>query len=222
MPGGAILPAIIGAGGALGAGFLASNSADKAAKAQENAANRAADVQLKMYRQTRKDLKPYSAVGLPAMRSMASMYGLTPGSTAFNDKSLEAFRAAPDYQIAMREGMRALDNTAAARGMLKSGGTIKGAMEYASDLGTRKLDDYMARLAQMAGMGQNAAARTGSAAMQTGSGLANTYLGAGEAAASGIIGSGNAWGNAMSNAADNAIYALERNPSAYLPPPSIY
>jgi hypothetical protein len=150
------------------------------------------------------------------------MYGLTPGSKAYNEKAMQDFKAAPDYQIAMREGVDALDNSAAARGMLKSGAAIKGVMEYGSDLGTRKLDSYLSRLMQIAGGGQSAAAGQGAAAMSTGRSLADTYLGQGEAEASGIIGGGNALSGGISNLTNNALYALNRNPSAYGRTPSIY
>lgn len=221
MPGG-IVPAVITGGLGLAGAAIGSSSADKAADAQEKAANKAANIQYKMYQQTRQDLQPYARSGIPAMRSVMSMYGLTPGSQAFNDRAMADFRAAPDYQIAYREGLRALDNTAAARGELKSGATYKAAMGYASDLGTSKLDEYMDRLLRVAGMGQNAAAGQGSAAMSTGRGLASSYMDAGQAAASGAVASGNIWGGALSNLGNNLAFAMERNPSAYRNLASIY
>ncbi len=210
------------AAGGIGSALIGKNSADDAADAQVKAANKAAGVTMKMYNQTRQDLQPYAQAGLPAMRSVLAMYGLGPGKQAYNEKSMQEFKSAPDYQIAMREGVDALDNSAAARGMLKSGATIKGVMEYGSDLGTRKLDSYMSRLMQIAGGGQSAAAGQGSAAMSAGRSLADTYLGAGEAEASGIVGGGNALGAGLSNLTNNALYALNKNPTAYGRTPSIY
>jgi hypothetical protein len=215
MPVGAVLPAIIAGGATLIAGRNASRAADRASQVQSDASQRAADVQLQMYETTREDLKPYMEHGVPAMNSLAAMYGLVPGSEAFGEKQMEAFRAAPDYQIAMREGLSALDKSAASRGMLKSGRTMKGAMDYASDLGTRKLDSYLNRLRDIAGIGQSSAARTGAAALSTGSNLANTYLGQGQAEASGIIGSSNAQNRMITGLGDSLIYAMSRNPSAY-------
>jgi hypothetical protein len=210
------------AAGGIGSTLIGKSSSDKAADAQKDASKRAANVQMQMYNQTRSDLQPYAQAGLPAMRSVLAMYGLTPGSKAYNEKAMQDFKAAPDYQIAMREGVDALDNSAAARGMLKSGAAIKGVMEYGSDLGTRKLDSYLSRLMQIAGGGQSAAAGQGAAAMSTGRSLADTYLGQGEAEASGIIGGGNALSGGISNLTNNALYALNRNPSAYGRTPSIY
>jgi hypothetical protein len=95
-------------------------------------------------------------------------------------------------------------------------------MDYASDLGTRKLDNYLNRLFGIAGMGQSAAAGQGAAAMTTGNNLANSALAAGQAQAAGIVGQGNALAGGLSNLGSNLAYQLERNrnPTAYSVSPS--
>lgn len=211
MPIGAIIGGVASIGGAL----ISANASSNAADAQKDAADKAAATTLQMYRTTRKDLKPYSMIGLGAGRTLAGLYGLTPGSTAFGDREMAAFQNSPDYKIAFDEAMRGVNSHAAASGMLKSGNTLRALQDRASDLGTMKLQSYADRLQSMMGMGENAAAKTGSAAMSTGGSLANLALAAGEAQASGAIGQGNIWSGLLSNLGAGAQGYLDRNPSAY-------
>lgn len=217
---GAIAGAAVSAGVAYLGGKSTSDAAKKASKAQQKAAAEAAALQREMYQQTRTDLAPYRDAGTPAVKSILGMYGLD-GSGAFDDADLAAFRSSPDYQVAMKEGIDALNNRYAARGELKSGRAMKGVMDYASDLGDKKLEQYMSRLFGIAGMGQNSAAGTAAASMTTGGRLSDLALGAGQARAAGIVGSGNAWSDALSNLGETAITAISRNPSAYRTP-SLY
>ena len=185
MPVGAIVGGVAAAGiGAIGA--------NKAAKKQADAAKSATKSQEKMHKQAREDLQPFSLTGRGALYSLADMYGVArPGSTggeAFTESQLEAFRRSPDYQVALKEGIRAADMSAAARGNLLSGGQLKRVQELGSDIASRHFGSYMDRLMALAGNGQNAAAGQSSQAMQHGSNLANLSLAKGEAQAAGIAG----------------------------------
>lgn len=209
--------AILGAGAiSAGAGVY---SANKAASAQKKAANKASDTTLAMYEQTRADLQPYAGTGGTGLKSIADMYGLNPGGEAFNDSSLEAFRKSPDYQVALKEGIRARDLSAASKGNLLSGGQEKRIAEYGSELASQKFGQYMDRLFRLAGMGQNAAAGQGAAAQNAGSSLSQLALGAGEAQASGAVASGNAISDAANGIGSNLAFYAMRNPSAYKSPP---
>lgn len=216
--------AILGAGAiSAGAGIY---SANKAAKAQEKASNKATDTTLAMYQQTRQDLQPYASTGGAGLDSIAAMYGLPSqgnpnGGQAFSDSSLEAFRKSPDYQVALQEGIRARDLSAASKGNLLSGGQEKRIADYGSELASQKFGQYMDRLFKLSGMGQNAAAGQGAAATNAGSTLSQLALGAGEAQASGYVGAGNALADGVNGAASNLAFYSMRNPSAYRPPTTI-
>lgn len=78
-------------------------SANKAANAQKNAANKATDTQLQMYNTTRDDLAPYRAMGTTALPAVYQLLGLTPpnvvtsqnaGSKGLSSTDLAAVRAA--------------------------------------------------------------------------------------------------------------------------------
>lgn len=202
MPVVPFIPAIIGAGGAILGGVLASKGAKDAAKEQSDAAKSGTATQLYMYNQSRGDLAPYSKTGEAALYKLGGMYGLpTPdnpkGGQAFSNESLREFRHSPDYRVARREGIRGLDASAAASGDLFSGRQGKAIARFSSDLATSNFGSYMDRLASLAGLGENAAATTGNNGIATGRGVASTQLATGEARASGIVGANNAWTDAI-------------------------
>lgn len=210
MPAAAV--AGIGAAGSIIGGIMGDSAAKKSAKAQEKAAKAALALQREMYTTTRNDLAAYRDVGEQGLYSLADLYGFkTPnnpdGSMAFNENALERFKMSPDYQVAMREGIAAIDKSAAARGNLLSGGQIKRLADYGADLGAKGFQGYMNRLYQLAGMGENAAAQTGTAAANFAQGGANSLMAAGEAKAGGIVGGYNALANGFEGAYNNLSYA---------------
>ena len=216
------ISAIAGVGSAL----IGSNAAKDAAKTQGKAADKAIALQREMYETSRSDLQPWAGTGGAANSSIAAMYGLPTatnpqGGQAFSESALAAFRNSPDYQVSLKEGIRAQDLSAASKGNLLSGGQRKAVADYASDLSSMKFGQYMDNLFKISGMGQNAAAGQGSAAMQTGSNISNNIISAGDASAAGQVGSANAWSGALGGIGSNLAYLAMRNPSAY-GNPSIY
>jgi hypothetical protein len=180
-------------------------------------ANKAASAQSKAAGQARQDMMPFMIPGQGAMASLAQLYGINPQTgaydpnQAFNQASLDAFRRSPDYQFAQQEGMGALQNSAAARGMLLSGNTLRGITEFGQGLATQTLGNYRGALAQLAGIGAGAAQGAGQAAMQQGAAQASGYVGAGNAI-SGALGSmGNYY---MMQGQMNQLAGLMR-PSSY-------
>lgn len=167
---------------------------------QSSAANRAARVQQRAAAQAREDSLPFMIPGQGAMGSLAQLYGINPQTgeyspdAAFNEASLAAFRRSPDYQFALREGMGALENSAAARGMLRSGNTLRAITDYGQGLATQTFGNYRGSLAQLASIGAGAAGQAGQAA-----------LAGGQAAASGIVGQANAFTGALGTLGNYAM-----------------
>jgi hypothetical protein len=219
LPVGAVVGAVTAVAG-VGSALIGAKAAKDASQAQAKAAGTASDTTMKMYQQTRADLQPYAGTGKDAMTSIAEMYGLPTaahpnGGQAFNPAVLENFTNSPDYQVALREGIRARDLSAASRGNLLSGGQIKASENYGSDLASLKFGEYMDRLYKLAGMGQNAAAGQGAAATQAGSSLSDLALKSGEAKAAGDVGVGNALSSGLTGLGTNLAYYAMKNPSAY-------
>lgn len=118
------------------------------------------------------------------------------------------FEQDPGYQFRLDEGQKALERSAAARGLLSSGSTLKGITNYAQNEGSKEYQNAFNRyqtnranqlnpLQSLMGTGQTSANTLTSAAANQGANQANLIQQAGQARASGYVGSGNALGNAL-------------------------
>jgi hypothetical protein len=72
-----------------------------------------------------------------AMENFRGVAGYDPTS-AMRNFGASDFQADPGYAFRLSEGMKALDRTAASRGGLLSGATLKGAQRYGSDLASQE------------------------------------------------------------------------------------
>lgn len=183
--------AVIGAS-SLGSALIGANSAQRAASIQAQAA-----------RQAQANIQPFMIPGQGAMASLAQLYGINPQTgaydpnQAFSDASLAAFQRSPDYQFALQSGVGALENSAAARGMLRSGSTLRGITQFGQDLASQQFGNYRGALGQLASIGSGAAGASGQAGMEAGGALA-----------SGIVGAGNAFSGALGSLGN---YAMMQN-----------
>jgi hypothetical protein len=71
------------------------------------------------------------------MKNFGGVTGYDPAS-AMRNFGASDFQADPGYAFRLSEGMKALDRTAASRGGLLSGATLKGAQRYGSDLASQE------------------------------------------------------------------------------------
>lgn len=230
---GAIGSAVIGAKSAKKAGDTAAKASKDAASVQAKAAEKAAQIQMEMFETTREDLSPYREVGQEALTTLAGLYGIG-GGEAFSDSSLEAFRRSPDYQVAMKEGISALDKSAAARGLLLSGGQVKELAEFGADLGAKNFGNYANRLMQLIDTGRSASGTTAQLGANTASNIGNAYMATGEAQASGIVGAANAQNQGSAAATQNLLGGVNTalgmlrlgggasSPSSYVSPSATY
>jgi hypothetical protein len=149
----------------------------------------------------------------------SAKFGGVPGydpASAMRNFGAGDFQADPGYAFRLSEGMKALDRTAASRGGLLSGATLKGAQRYGSDLASQEYQNAfnryqanranqaqeygnafnrfqterintLAPLQSLAGVGQSASQQAAQAAQAYGAGGANT-LGALGAGQTGALG----------------------------------
>lgn len=116
------------------------------------------------------------------------------------------FTKTPGYDFRMKSGMDALEASAAARGGLFSGATMRDAIRFGQDFGSNEYSNYLARLAGRADTGMSAAAGQAGAAQTAASGVSNALAGIGNARAAGAIGQGNALVGGLQNLATNWNY----------------
>lgn len=199
-----VATAVIG-GALVGAGATIYASG-KASDAQRDAANTAASTSMGQYNQTRADLLPYNTAGQDALKQLqdANYYA---DPIVMNQAELEK---TPGYQFNLTQGLKAVQNAAAARGLGVSGAALKGASAFATSLADNtyqnqfnnaninKTNAYN-RLQTIVSGGQNAAAQTGNAGTAAANTAAAAQIGAGNAAAAGWNAAGGAINNAVNN-----------------------
>lgn len=219
--------AILGAG-ALGAaaGIFGSS---QAAEAQENAANQASNTQLAMLQQQIALQEPFRQAGLTAQNRLLELLGLggnaaAPGyGSLARDFSMTDFQTDPGYGFRMSEGMKALERSAAARGGLLSGATLKGVQRFGQDLASQEYQNAFNRyqvnraarlnpLQSLMGAGQTSANVLTGATGQTGQGMAAAQQAAGAAQASGYVGGVNALTGALQSTVPNYMMYNFMNP----------
>jgi hypothetical protein len=169
-------------------------SSRQAASMQADAAQRAQEQQAAQYAQTRADLQPWVQTGGQANNKLASLMGLD-GS----DPTAQ-LQSSPGYQFRYNEGMRGVENGAAARGGLLSGGTLKAIQKYGQDFASNEYQNQWNRLNSMSNTGQNSAAGQAAQSQAFGNASAANSQAQGNALASGAMGTGNAWANGISGA----------------------
>jgi len=167
--------------------FSGKKAGDNALRAQ-NSAREIADKELQDAFTTQQGyFNPYLNAGKDALTQLSGAGG------QFN------FEADPSYQFRLSEGMKALTNAAAARGMNRSGATIKALGGYNQNMASQEYGNAFNRfntnrnaLFQLAGMGQGAAGSLSGYAGHYKDQVAANRMGYGNAAASNYIAQNNA------------------------------
>lgn len=185
MPSISMPVAMLGSAGISAAGSLIGGSQ------ASGAANKAAETQLHMYDTTRNDLMPYNAGG---QQDFTAYNKLISGSPSQMQASLEAL---PGYQFTKTQGLKAVQNSAAARGLGVSGASYKGAAGFATGLADTTFDEQANRLLRGASLGENAAAQTGNTGATLAGAAGNAQIAAGQAAAAGTTGLTNNLGQGL-------------------------
>lgn len=206
------------AGGALIGGYASNQAAKKqlqgqreANAAQAEATQKSIEAQERMFgrqqdvieRQFERQIglqEPFRQVGVNALPELVAASRYTPFG-------MEQFQADPGYGFRLKEGLRALENSAAARGGLLSGNAMRGITRYGQGLASEEYGNAFNRyqaeraarlnpLQSLAGMGQSNAATMAGQAGETGRALAGAagQLGSGMASAYGNLGSALAQG----------------------------
>lgn len=175
----------------------------EAARLQSEAANRAIGLQETMYREGVARQAPFLQEGTAAFNRLAALQRGGP------EAAQQFLTTEPGYGFRLGEGLKALERTQAARGNLLSGGAIKAGQRYAQDVASQEYSNAYNRLAQMAGigpqaagvantLGQSYASNVGNLMTQQGTGAANALIAGATARQSAYGDIGEAWGRYFS------------------------
>jgi hypothetical protein len=238
-----ITAAMIGLGGAVVGGAIASSGSRQAAATQADAATNAANIQSqsadkalalqeKLYNQQVGLQEPYRQAGLTGQNRLMELLGLggNAGAAGYGqyarDFGMSDFQADPGYAFRLAQGQKALDQQAAARGGLISGNALKAATGYGQDMASQEYQNAFNRyqtnranqlqpLGNLMASGQAAASNQGAAAGNYGTNAGNLITGAGNAIASGINTAGQAAAAGQYGAANTFANALNTGISSY-------
>ena len=197
-----VIAAMAGAGMSMYTGQQQAAAAEKAAGLQATAAEKARALQEKMYDETRNDLAPWRAAGETALDQLNTFDTNNPN---FQFNTTPGTEIDPSYSFRLKEGMSALQNSAAARGNLLSGNTMKGISDYGQESASQEYNNAfnryqtqrgtkLNRLQSLAGVGQTAVQQSQQAGQNYASGAGNAMVGGANAQAQGITDSAAASG----------------------------
>lgn len=179
-------------------------AAQQAANTQAAASREATQIQKDMYDQTRADLMPYADAGRTALSQLMGEMG--PDGYFNQTYTGQDIYSDPSYQFRLQQGQDAIQSSAAAKGGLLSGATLKALQGYGQDMASQEYQDaynrfnadqtnQYNRLSNLVGVGQNAAAQQGNYGAQTAQAVANNTMAGANAQAAGQIAAGNRTAN---------------------------
>lgn len=182
-------------------GFIAGSliqgyGAKKAADTQAEATDRATAAQERMFGRQVELQEPFREVGVNALPELVE-------ASRYDPFTLEKFQADPGYQFRLREGLKALDRTAAARGGLLSGAQLRGVTRFGQELGSQEFGNAFNRynigfqnrlnpLQSLTGMGLTTSQNISDEAGRLGQNIGSNIIQGGVARASGYAGMANA------------------------------
>lgn len=208
------------AGAVVVSGAMGANAASSAGESQAAAANNASRLSNEQFQQTRQDQMPWLKAGERALTKLEGAVDYTPFG-------MDQFNADPGYAFRLKEGQKALDASAAARGGMISGNALRGAVGYGQEMGSQEYNNAFNRYQQeraaklqplqsLAGVGQTTAANLGSAGAANANAMGNYLTGGAAASAAGTVGAANAVSGGLGtylnyNQGNNLVSALRQN-----------
>jgi hypothetical protein len=217
----------------LASGLMGSDAAHDASDAQVQASQQANNTQERIFQQQAALQEPFRQAGITGQNRLMQLLGLSGDQNSADygkyarDFGMSDFQADPGYDFRFKEGLKALNNSMAAKGLGISGANIKGAQQYGQGLASQEYQNAFNRyqvnrsnqinpLQALAGQAQSSANTLTNAAGQMGQNISENQLQAGNARASGYIGSSNALTNALTGGV-NAFTGLRNSSSNWNP-----
>ena len=230
--------------GTVAGGYMASQASKSAANTQAAAADRATAAQQEALAQQMELQKPFTTAGTTAVNQLSAM--TQPGGAATKEFAYSPFsyQTDPGYAFRLKEGMNAMNATAAARGGLISGNALKAGQVYGQEMGSQEYNNAFNRYLQnyanaqntfqlnrnnlldplkfLTNIGQAGASNQAANVGSFGNSQAANTIGAANAQAAGQVGSA----NAINTAIGQGIGAYQMNQlinrSAYNQPTNSY
>ncbi|ENU89212.1 hypothetical protein F972_01467 [Acinetobacter sp. CIP 102529] len=178
------------------------SAAKTAANAQIDASEKGVEEQRRQFDAVQKLLKPYSDAGLSGLTGQQDLLGIN--GNAAQQAAIGNINNSAEMQTYLQQGENAILQNASATGGLRGGNTQAALAQFRPQLLNQLINQRYQNLAGMTALGQNAAAGTGNAGMQTASNISNLYQQTGAAQAGAALAQGQASAN-MWNGVTGAI-----------------
>jgi len=160
-----------------------------AGEAQRGAAGDVNQLAAQIYRDSRRDQKPYRRLGQAALNQLQGVY----------IDGTQDYKQSPGYQFRFDEGVKAVNRGGASRGMQLSGRGQKELTRFGQGIAAADYNDNFNRLSSAAGTGQTATNATQSAGSQYGQLASGALYNAGNARASSYAGAGSGINSGINN-----------------------
>jgi hypothetical protein len=181
-------------GGTVVGGVLSSNSqknaAETAANAQTQSAQLGIEEQRRQFDQIRQLLDPYTKAGTGALGAQQDLLGLNGG--AAQQTAIGGIQNSPQFQALQQQGEDAILANASATGGLRGGNTQGALAQFRPQLLAQLINEQYSKLGGLTSVGQNAAAGTGNAGMQSGNQITQLLQQQGAAQAGNALAAGKA------------------------------
>jgi len=199
----------------MGSSLLGASSARSAGAAQADAAGQATALQQRIYEEGLKRQQPFLDVGTNALNRLVALNEPGADVNTFLNRD-------PGYAFRVNEGLKALDRTAAARGGLLSGGTLKAAQRYGQDMASQEYTNAYNRVAGLANLGPSAAGVQNNLGTNYATNAGNLMTSGAAASAAGGMGAANAISGGVGQylgytGNNNLLAALQRKPTSTYP-----
>ncbi|AUX91232.1 hypothetical protein C3F22_10425 [Acinetobacter sp. ACNIH1] len=165
-------------------------AANTAANAQIEASEMGVEEQRRQFDAVQKLLKPYADAGLSGLTGQQDLLGIN-GNTA-QQAAINNINNSSEMQTYLQQGENAILQNASATGGIRGGNTQAALAQFRPHLLNQLINQRYQNLAGMTALGQNAAAGTGNAGMQTASNISNLYQQSGAAQAGAALAKGQA------------------------------
>lgn len=184
--------AVIGGGLGLIGSVVGGNKQESAAKAaagsQERAALAGIEEQRRQFDLMREILSPYVQAGTSSLGAQQALLGLS-GADA-QRQAISQLEQSPEMQALVTQGENAILQNASATGGLRGGNTQAALAQFRPQMLSNVIQNRLANLSGITGIGQASAAGTATAAGNTGTNIANLLQQQGAATAGAQLAAG--------------------------------
>lgn len=195
------------AGATLVSGYMSSEAQKDAARSSGRASDAAVAEQRYQFDQLQELLSPYSEGGEEALQAQRALLGLA--GADMQQSAIQQIQRSPQFAALTEQGENAILQNASATGGLRGGNVQSALAQFRPELLNSLIQQQFSNLGGLTSLGQNAAAMTGNAGMQTAGNIGNIQLGNATNQANAKLAQAQTYGNTLGNVA--GLFAAYQN-----------